>query len=83
MNAAEQHRLTLARIALDPEQVALVVIVPSLEIFVIEDPAVRVPPAGHPCSVQCASCRGGDRWGVGRLGSGHPHFGLAINSFGD
>ena len=42
-NAAEQHRLALAGSALDPQQPVLFVIAPSLEVGIVEDPAVRAP----------------------------------------
>jgi hypothetical protein len=37
-----QHRLSLTGVALDPEQPALVVVAPPLEVGIVEDPAVRV-----------------------------------------
>ena len=39
-DTAEQHRLAFPRIARDPEQSALLVIAPSLEVGVFEDLAV-------------------------------------------
>lgn len=40
-NAREQHGLSLARIALDPEQPTLVIVAPLLIVRVVEDPFVR------------------------------------------
>ena len=44
---AEQHRLALAGVAFDPEQSGVVVVAPSLEVGVIEDPTVRAAPFRH------------------------------------
>jgi hypothetical protein len=41
-NAAEQHRLALAWVALNPEQEALRIVAPPSEISVVEDLAVQV-----------------------------------------
>jgi ABC-type multidrug transport system fused ATPase/permease subunit len=41
-DTAEQHCLALARIFLDPEQKALSIVAPSLEIVVVENPTVQV-----------------------------------------
>jgi hypothetical protein len=41
-NPTEQHRLTLAGIALDPDHSALLVVAPSPEVDVFENPLVRV-----------------------------------------
>ena len=42
-NAAKQHGLAFARVALDPEQAAVGIVAPSQEVIVGEDPAVRIP----------------------------------------
>ena len=42
-DAAEQHGLALARVALDPEQAAVGIVAPLAEIVVVKDPAVRIP----------------------------------------
>ncbi|RSL58324.1 hypothetical protein CEP51_014088 [Fusarium floridanum] len=49
-DAAQQHRLALARIAFDPEQLALWIVTPSPKFVIIEDPAVRVPKQAALCS---------------------------------
>lgn len=41
-DAAHQHRLAFARVALDPEQLAVFTIAPLLEVVVVENPTVRV-----------------------------------------
>jgi hypothetical protein len=41
-NSAEQHCLAFARIALDPEELTLCMILLSLKIDIVEDPAVGV-----------------------------------------
>ncbi len=41
-DAAEQHGLALARVALDPEQVALGIVAPLQKLAVAEHPYVRV-----------------------------------------
>lgn len=41
-DAAHQHCLALAGIALDPEELSGIVVSPPLEVFVVQNPSVRV-----------------------------------------
>jgi hypothetical protein len=50
-DATEQHRLAFARVALDPKDLAIVVVAPTLKLRMAEDPLVGLLEGGPPCLV--------------------------------
>lgn len=47
-DATQQHRLAFARVALDPKDLAVVVVAPTLKLRMVEDPLVGLLEGGPP-----------------------------------